>query len=856
MSFTQRFWSPNYSGGLETLFSKLDQGVVENGELLALAATRADAEEAHGQRLRAIAAAQSPRKDGFARDDGATMRRAYEAVIAQMEDEGRQHEHMALAVREMVVAPFTKWSRQHQTRVKASQDKLRRLLKAYEGELGNVHKAQQRYFNRCRLDEEPDGDGTKSEASSGTAESAADGSGNAEYLEGSSEELNLGSRHYSAEQSQQLLARALREIEQGQTKVSFFGTYNNVVTGSQLCEWLQATLALPTLAEAESIGQSLVNYGFLRLIGQVGSRFVNSTVFKYQWRPKAWEFAGLSRHSIDAAPTASELYNDIASRFREPSVVSVKELDQRYKKAVAILDRTRVELELAMFETLAYLETCERERLAAFKAVLLDFAASLSNIVPALSAGVDKLLLFQETADVERDLKYLTLNYQSGDYHPQTVVYDNYYSSADGAAVFGLDLELRARADRKRVPILVAAVLSQLDSAYPQMSSDAERVAIWQQPMSAHLKATQAAREEINAASMHNQNVRDTITAQLADLQPPVLVQLLKLYLLELPVSLIAGQYYDLLRGVYQKFGEDEPARVQALQNVLMQLPLSHVATLDAITAQLKRVVTISNASAEDIDAICAHWGRVVCRPKTASALTLDDQVPARALHDILCHRDAIFSELKRSAATATSVRRLRSQGKSTREGTPETDQTWRRSSLGSSSHSSQSSHGRPELASSDADVGLRVERTRARGEARSGASEKARQEAREEVREEAHDAQVIPRVTSQDDAQRDANGEASDVTRDARGVVADAPHLDATNLTSTALHPADSLVGPQAQPVRRVSPLRDASSLTSSRVSSLEPNVLSVFSHYDERSDAEEGHPAHDGQFQEAREP
>lgn len=668
MSFAQRFWSPNYASGLDTLFSKLDQGIVENSELLALAEARADAEDAHGQRLRAIAAAQTPRKDGFGRDDGATIRHAYEAAVAQVENEGKQHEHMALAVREMVVAPFTKWSKQHQIRVKAAQDRLRKLLKVYESELGNVHKAQQRYFNRCRLDEEPEADiSSQSDVQS------------AKELDvphtASSEELVLGEHHYSAEESQELLAKALVEIEQSQTKVSFFGTYNNIVTGSQLCEWLQKTLAHSSLAEAEAAGQCLVNYGFLRLIGQVGSRFVNSTVFKYQWRPKAWEFAGLSSsNSAPGAPTATELYNDLTSRFREPTVVSVKELDQRYKKAVAILDRTRVELELTAFEHLTYLESCERERLSAFKAVLLDFTASLSNIVPALSAGVDKLLLFQETADVDRDLAYLVLNYQTGDYHPQPVIYDNYYSSADGAAVFGLDLELRARADKKRVPVLVAQILSKLDSAYPQMASDAERVAIWQQPISAFLKQAQDARVEINTASIHNNNDKNTIAEQIEPLTPSVLAQLLKLYFLELPTSPVSGQYYDVLRGVYTKFFEDEAARVQALQNVLVQLPLSHIATLDAVTAQLKRVVTISNAKKDDIEAICNNWGGVLCRPKSTSALTLGDQFPPRVLHDILEHREAIFAELKRNAVNSSSFRRLRSHSRATPESTPEPD--------------------------------------------------------------------------------------------------------------------------------------------------------------------------------------
>ncbi len=61
--------------GLGVLFSKLQQGVVENRQILAIAKLRAEAEEVYGLRLGDIAPAADKLSGGFTRDDGATVRK-------------------------------------------------------------------------------------------------------------------------------------------------------------------------------------------------------------------------------------------------------------------------------------------------------------------------------------------------------------------------------------------------------------------------------------------------------------------------------------------------------------------------------------------------------------------------------------------------------------------------------------------------------------------------------------------------------------------------------------------------------------------------------------------------------------
>lgn len=73
--FTDSFWSADYAGGLGVLFQKLQQGVVENQQVLMIASMRAESEEIYSERLGDIAPTIDRMSGGFARDDGASTRK-------------------------------------------------------------------------------------------------------------------------------------------------------------------------------------------------------------------------------------------------------------------------------------------------------------------------------------------------------------------------------------------------------------------------------------------------------------------------------------------------------------------------------------------------------------------------------------------------------------------------------------------------------------------------------------------------------------------------------------------------------------------------------------------------------------
>lgn len=73
--FVDSFWSNDYAGGLGVLFTKLQQGVMENQQVLTIATLRAEAEEMYSERLGDIAPTIDRMTGGFARDDGASTRK-------------------------------------------------------------------------------------------------------------------------------------------------------------------------------------------------------------------------------------------------------------------------------------------------------------------------------------------------------------------------------------------------------------------------------------------------------------------------------------------------------------------------------------------------------------------------------------------------------------------------------------------------------------------------------------------------------------------------------------------------------------------------------------------------------------
>lgn len=566
VGFADCFWSGDYAGGLGVLFGKLQQGVIENQQVLTIARMRAEAEEMYARRLADVGPATDRMSGGFAKDDGASVRKAYEGVRGEMDAAAKSHKNIASNISELVVVPFSRWCEAHENRVQNSQDDLQARLKAHDKQADHVRKLRSAYFNKCRqledLEEEnklafqiPENQEVASPKAAQTPTIKLPESQGEEEQE----PVEIGDETYGADQVRKILTHMLSTIKVGEVKVPILGVYQNVSTGSDITEYIREHMNAASVSYAERIGQDLVSNGFLRLVGNVGSTFANSSKMNYQWRPKVFQLTGvpekkkpLERVSSNAsAPgsgdspvvgsmgdilttTLNSQWNPlnnpypnetIGDRLRRES----READEKYKASVRRLDELRCQLEEKMVDHFKFMERCELDRLKAIKAVILDFSGAISNSIPSLQSTVDNMMLYQETIQPLGDLRYLLENYRTGAFVPKVQVYDNYYNHID-EQTFGVDLEARARADRKRVPTIITTLLTFLDQHYPDLEGDEVRRGIWL--VDVPLAATHHLRATIN-------NGKSVPREVLERYEIPIVASALKLYLLELPGNFV-----------------------------------------------------------------------------------------------------------------------------------------------------------------------------------------------------------------------------------------------------------------------------------------------------------------------------
>lgn len=388
------------------------------------------------------------------------MRQAYEGVRSEMIEAEKNHQKISSNIRDLVVAPFGRWADQHEKRITNSQEVLQAAIKEHSKQLALVKKLRSQYFNKCRLVEDLEEEnklafqdpdvGSPSQQPRPPTIVLPD---NTEEFE--PEPIELGEQLYLPDQLKKLLTHMLETIKIGEAKVPILGTYQNTSTGANIVEYIQKHLNAPNVGAAEKVGQDMVDNGLLRLVGNVGSTFANSSKMNYQWRSKVFQVAGIpekkkpllrvtslgpaSDDSSDS-PTVAELlsgWNPLNNPYPnetpgEKLRREAREADERYKASAKKLDRLRCSLEEEMIDYMKFMERCELDRLKAIKAVVLDFSGAVSNVIPALRSTVDQMMLYQETIQPVGDLRYLLENYRTGVFVPRVQPYENYYGSVDG----------------------------------------------------------------------------------------------------------------------------------------------------------------------------------------------------------------------------------------------------------------------------------------------------------------------------------------------------------------------------------------------------------------------------------------
>lgn len=602
-----------------------------------------------------------------------------------MVEAAKNHAKISSSIRELVVSPFGRWCDAHALRIQNSQDDLQAKIKAHDSQANQAKKLRSSYFNKCRLVEDLEEENKLAFKEPEKQEPTSPKQSPPPKIVLPDEDeglpVEIGDETYTPERLKEALTMMLNEIPLSEFKVPILGTYQNVSSGTDIVDFLQKRLGASSVGYAEKMGQDFVDRGFLRLVGNVGSTFANSSRMKYQWKTRSFQITGIPERkkplgrvgsaasdsgSIDSPAVANitetlQAWNPLNNPYPNETPAErlrreAKEADEKYKTAVRRLDLLRCNLEESIMDHLKFLERCETDRLKAIKSVILDFSGTISNSIPSFQSQVDNMVLYQETINPLSDLRYFLENYRTGAFVPRPTTYENYYGSVDDQ-IFGVDLEARARADRKRVPVVVTSILTFLDNHYPDLEGDEARRSIWL--VDVPLAATHHLRNQLNTSS---KVPRETLERY----EIPIVASVLKLYLLELPDSLVSSQVYEIIKTIYATTQNaapnpissesiDSAPRIKVLQSTLGQLRLNNIATLDAITTHFTRLIDLTSADDAYINELAHSLAPCILRPRTENTLTLEDRHAYRLLRDLFEHKEAIFGELKRQSSTLGS---------------------------------------------------------------------------------------------------------------------------------------------------------------------------------------------------------
>lgn len=115
----------------------------------------------------------------------------------------------------------------------------------------------------------------------------------------------IGGREFDKPALIKLISGFWANVPHETYKIPIIGSYENVSSGENILHYIRTTLRINNLGFAEEFAQSLIEHGFLRLVGAIGNSFSGTTNSKYQWLPKTIVLAEMATKSKNTASNSN-----------------------------------------------------------------------------------------------------------------------------------------------------------------------------------------------------------------------------------------------------------------------------------------------------------------------------------------------------------------------------------------------------------------------------------------------------------------------------------------------------------------------------------------------------------------------
>lgn len=711
-NFADSFWSEDLASGLQVLFKELRNGCEECDMYIQLFASRMQFEVNYGRQLGGVSG-DIDNLDSMKGKAGITSVRALLGMTEQMVQEGKQHLAIASNIEGFVLQPFSRWCDDHRKRLEYSEKILMSNVSNFQKSKKYVSKLESEYFNRCRLLEDFKRSKFNEEE---LVNAAASLKLQEKYENDVAREMDyqhfatVGGMEFDVKSMREALVLLLTKLPKSEYRVPLINyTLQNTNSGGEITKFLLENMSLKDIDQAENFGQDLLNLGFLSYCNGVGSNFVNSKKFQYQWKGYAYKFAKIPQpfgeadvNIPQADPKISHYLKDFTSKMssaspKMPSMPTnssvigptlsdaerelfrltrdVEVADKKYRRECFKMDSLRCSVEELIVDHLSFMEKCEIDRLNAIKKAAFDFCGAIGNKISSLKISVDAMLENDNQMDPSADLLNLLFQYRTGVFQPQVITYNNYYNPG-AFQNFGIDLETRCRLDKRVVPLIASVILSYMDQIYPDLPSDRSRTAVWTVPVK--LSLTHQLRSLLNERQFQTDSeVLEVIKNYNGE--PSTVASVLKIYLLELPERLITNEIYDVLKVLYAEYSltpksnaeeakieevaeqqtdtrtkeqaEVDQDRITGLATTLSTLPKPHIATLDAIVAHFHRLIKILKMG-KDGEQLATQFTSAISQEFANCIIEVrmpdGNDLGYKIFYDLLSHRKKVFGELKR----------------------------------------------------------------------------------------------------------------------------------------------------------------------------------------------------------------
>ncbi|GMM53909.1 GTPase-activating protein [Maudiozyma humilis] len=292
-SFADSFWSEDLSSGLEVLFYKLYNGCNQCDAFIQLFASRMQDEVAYGRQLCAIQTGIDKEPDDHMET---TAGMALHSIIKTMEAEGDEHLDIAANIEGMVLQPFSKWCIDHRERIKFSEKTLTDNVKNFSKTKNYVTKLERDYFNKCKkLEDFKRINFMNDEELSNAMKSLDLQKQHEKYLRKEKENQvfgKVGGIEFDFKTMRETIKQLLTGLKHEEYRLPLINyALLNTNSGYDITHYILEIMSFKDTDQAEEFGQDLLNLGFLKYCNGVGTSFVNSKKFQYQWKDYAFKFA-------------------------------------------------------------------------------------------------------------------------------------------------------------------------------------------------------------------------------------------------------------------------------------------------------------------------------------------------------------------------------------------------------------------------------------------------------------------------------------------------------------------------------------------------------------------------------------